>query len=69
MLASILRRFNNCDGLRNNKVNLFDLRDMDKFQEFKGGPTLCTHWFGLLLLEMYDGTALLSNDQVVYEGS
>ena len=40
MLALTLRRFENGDGFGNHEANLFNLRDIDKFQEFKKhGPT------------------------------
>ena len=40
MLALTLRRFQkkNCVGLGNNEGNLFDVKNMDKSQEFECGP-------------------------------
>ena len=46
------QRIKNCDSLGNCEVNLFDLRDVDKFQEFKSGLTLCMFGFCLLIVEL-----------------
>ena len=53
MLALTLRRFENGDGLGNHEENLFNLRDIDKFQKFKNlDQLLCTYWFRLLIMEL-----------------